>query len=231
MSYPEGPDSARAMTAQALHSWWHHPIHGEELAPDGPMRNRRLTALAGLALLPAIALVVGSGAFFDSLWRLHYFAGVLLLPVATVKLASTGYRAARYYLRDRAYRQAGPPFLPMRLLAPALVASILVASITGVQMWLTRQQGQPWSTLHSASAFVFIVTAVVHLVFYIPNAVGASRAEFSPAPSAGRRSRRAAVAGTIAFGLVSATAVAATAQFPLRQDVSPGPGVAQQTAR
>ena len=45
---------------------------------------------------------------------------MLIAPVL-LKLASTGYRLLRYYGRSRAYREKGPPRLPLRLLAPVLV--------------------------------------------------------------------------------------------------------------
>ena len=53
------------------------------------------------------------------------FVGLLLIPPVVLKLASTGYRFVRYYAGARAYREKGPPPLPLRLLAPVLVASAL----------------------------------------------------------------------------------------------------------
>ena len=49
------------------------------------------------------------------------FIGLMLIAPLALKLASTGYRLARYYGRRAAYREKGPPALPMRLLAPVLV--------------------------------------------------------------------------------------------------------------
>jgi hypothetical protein len=43
-----------------------------------------------------------------------------------LKLASTGYRFARYYTANPAYRRKGPPATPMRLLAPLVVISTVV---------------------------------------------------------------------------------------------------------
>ena len=53
----------------------------------------------------------------------HMFIGFALIPPVLLKLASTGYRFARYYMRSRAYREKGPPHLALRVLAPVLVAT------------------------------------------------------------------------------------------------------------
>ena len=42
------------------------------------------------------------------LW-LHLFVGLLLIGPVVLKLASTGYRFARYYTNDAVYRRKGPP--------------------------------------------------------------------------------------------------------------------------
>src|SRR4051794_34861962 len=46
----------------------------------------------------------------------HMFVGMLLIPPVLLKLASTGYRFARYYMGARIYREKGPPLLVLRLL-------------------------------------------------------------------------------------------------------------------
>ncbi len=207
---------------RVLHRWW-RPAVAEEPAHEGPRLNRRLTGVTGLALIPPVVVVVATGALFDPLWRPHYFVGILLLPLAALKLGATGYRAARYYLRNRGFREAGPPHLPMRLLAPVLVVSLLVVAVTGVQMWLVHTQGQPWSTLHSAAAVVFTAAVAAHLVFYLPQALSSARAEAAPSASRGRMTRRTLLAASLAFGLVAAAAVTVTADFPTRQhDVTSG---------
>src|ERR671935_1176001 len=61
----------------------------------------------------------------------HMFIGLVLIPPVLLKLASTGYRLLRYYGRSRAYREKGPPRLPLRLLAPVLVPATIVMFATG----------------------------------------------------------------------------------------------------
>jgi hypothetical protein len=55
----------------------------------------------------------------------HMFVGILLAGPVGLKLGATGYRFARYYSGDPAYRRKGPPKLGLRLLAPVLVLSTL----------------------------------------------------------------------------------------------------------
>ena len=67
------------------------------------------------------------------LW-LHLFLGMLLIGPVLLKLASTGYRFARYYTANPAYRRKGPPATPMRLLAPLVVLSTVVVFGSGVAL-------------------------------------------------------------------------------------------------
>src|SRR4051794_4795098 len=60
--------------------------------------------------------------WIGGLLTVHMFIGLVLIPPTLLKLGSTGYRFSRYYLRAKRYRDKGPPALPMRLLAPILVA-------------------------------------------------------------------------------------------------------------
>ncbi|HVS42127.1 MAG TPA: hypothetical protein VMU20_07625, partial [Candidatus Dormibacteraeota bacterium] len=81
---------------------------GGELDP-GVRANLRLTALVGLAMIVPLLVVTLSGLSFDQFWRVHYFAGFLLVPLLVLKLCSTGYRMVAYYLGNRRYPRGGPP--------------------------------------------------------------------------------------------------------------------------
>ena len=65
---------------------------------------------------------------------LHVFVGFVLIPPIVLKLASTGWRFARYYTGTSAYVVQGPPLLAMRVLAPFLVAATVVLFASGVAM-------------------------------------------------------------------------------------------------
>jgi hypothetical protein len=198
--------------------------------------NTRLTSATGIALLVPLLAVTGSGLMFDGLWRVHYFAGFLLVPLIGLKLASTGYRAAGYYGGDPRYRRAGPPAPALRALAPILVVSALLLFVSGVAMWVTKRRGQPWSTLHTDSAVVFIAVAAVHVLAYLPAAwrtAGARRqradGDTAAGPARRRAGWRASLVAALAVGLVLAVATIPASQLPNRgaghrQDAAQGGG-------
>ena len=51
-----------------------------------------------------------------SLLTPHVVIGMVLVPVVLLKIGSTTWRFARYYLGDPEYRRKGPPALLLRLL-------------------------------------------------------------------------------------------------------------------
>lgn len=98
----------------------------------------------------------------------HMFIGLVLIPPVLVKLSSTGYRMVRYYAGDSAYRTKGPPALPMRLLAPVLVAATLSVFASGVALLALGHRSDLLLTVHKASFVVWGVVFTVHFVTYLP---------------------------------------------------------------
>src|SRR3982074_2738727 len=146
----------------------------------GPIEgNHRLTALTGSVLAPLLALVFVTGLLMDALWHIHYVVGFVLIPVVALKLASTGYRAMRYYIHNPIYREAGPPELLPRLTAPLLVLSVVTALATGVALYLERSRSGILSTLHTDSAVICAVLVGLHLLTYALDALGAAARELN----------------------------------------------------
>jgi len=172
----------------------------------GVHENARLTSATGVVMFVPLLAVTLSGLYLDGLWRVHYFAGFVLLPLVAVKLASTGYRAARYYLGDPRYRRAGPPAPLLRVLAPVLAASTVLVLVSGVVMWAARSRLQPWSTIHTDAAVVFIGVAAVHVLAYLPAALRTARGATAAVPTRARAGRQATVLGALAVGVVLAVA-------------------------
>lgn len=85
----------------------------------GPLGNERLTSTTGLVLLVLLAVETLTTLALRTYLPVHIFLGLLLLPPVALKLASTGWRFARYYTRNEAYRLEGPPRPLLRLLAPS----------------------------------------------------------------------------------------------------------------
>ena len=174
--------------------------------------NRRLTALTGAVQLVALTAVALSGLVFGTAPWLHYFLGFAALPLTALKLASTGWRFLHYYaVRSAAYRTAGPPAPLPRLLAPLLVGSTVVAFFTGVLLFFHGQRRGFGATLHTDSAVVFVVAALVHVAVHLRSTMQASTADLSGvAPTVpGARWRQGLVAGAGVAGLVVAVALVA----------------------
>jgi hypothetical protein len=136
--------------------------------------NLRLTSYSGLVLLLLLALVYLTGVVFDPLRQVHFAVGFAIIPLLLVKLGSTGWRAASYYLGREPYRSSGPPRLVPRLLAPLLVVSAIVASVTGVVLWVLGTKRGAWATLHTDSVVVLALVFGLHTLTYIQRAVRAS---------------------------------------------------------
>jgi hypothetical protein len=93
-----------------------------------------------------------------------------------LKLASTGYRFARYYTHDEPYVQKGPPPLVLRVLAPGVVLTTLAVFGTGIALLFA---GPPSSTLifaHKASFIAWIALMALHVLGHLlelPSLAGA----------------------------------------------------------
>ena len=66
----------------------------------------------------------------------HVFIGMLLVPPVLLKMGSTPWKFARYYLGTPAYRQKGPPLLALRLLGPFVVVLTLAVFASGIALLL-----------------------------------------------------------------------------------------------
>jgi hypothetical protein len=106
----------------------------QRLTGGGTSGNERLTAATGVLLLVLLAVIGVTIIRLGALLWVHLFVGMLLLPPVLLKMGSTGYRFARYYTANPAYREKGPPATPMRLLAPFVVISTVVVMGSGVAL-------------------------------------------------------------------------------------------------
>jgi hypothetical protein len=144
-----------------------------------PDANERLTSAIGLTLLALTAvelltLVLGLQHFLS--W--HVFVGFVLLPPIALKLASTGWRFAQYYLGDEEYRRKGPPHLMMRLLAPLLVAFTVLLFGSGVAIGLVHGHAlQLARRVHGPAAFGWTVLLGMHVLVYLRRAVRGARVQ------------------------------------------------------
>ena len=105
------------------------PVDG---ADGGPAGNARLTAWIGAILFVLFAVEGVTVLDISGLITWHVVVGVLLVPPALVKTASTGWRMVRYYTGSRPYRQAGPPPMLLRVLGPLVVVATLAVLASGL---------------------------------------------------------------------------------------------------
>ena len=181
--------------------------------------NARLVALSGLVLLVLLPVPYVSAVSLDLLWRVHFFSSLVLIPLLLVKLAGTGWRAVRYYLRDAGYRADGPPHPMARLSAPILVLSTIVLFVSGVVMMLDGDRFAPWSTVHNGAAIVFTGALGLHLLAHLWDAPAAaaadlrrSRTDSAPEVRGGRRRVVLTVAAFV-LGITLATIAMPSAQW------------------
>jgi hypothetical protein len=127
------------------------------------------------------------------------FIGLVLVPLVLLKLGSTGYRFARYYARTPAYREKGPPLLPLRMMAPVLVAATLGVFVTGVVLLADGHKSDTLLLLHKASFIVWGAVFGIHFLAYLPRMVRSLRADWSA-----RRRRAIGGAGVRATLVASA---------------------------
>jgi hypothetical protein len=171
------------------------------LNPEG---NERLTAVVGVLLLVPIlvelaTIVLGVHTFMS----LHVFVGLALIPPVLLKLASTGWRFARYYTRSRAYVAQGPPQLAMRLLAPLLVAATVILMSSGIAMGILHGQAlQIARRLHGPTSVIWLVLVGVHVLVYLKRALAGSSTRGVP----GATWRAYTVAAALMLGLVAGAA-------------------------
>lgn len=184
------------------------PWVSRRLLAGGTEGNRRLTAMTATVLLALLAAEGLTLLAIRPLVSTHIFLGMLLIPPIALKLASTGYRFARYYGGDAAYRREGPPRLLMRMLvAPLVVASTLGLFASGVALLAVGPRGGAVLAVHKASFLVWFLAMSAHVLAYVlrlPQLVGADVA--GAHRGSGVVVRRLLVAGALVAGVTLAIA-------------------------
>jgi hypothetical protein len=181
------------------------------LVHDGPAGNARLTGGTAAMLLLLLALEGATIPFIGGLIGPHIFIGVLLIPPVLLKLGSTGYRFARYYTGSPAYVRKGPPALPLRLLAPLVVATSLALFGTGVALLIDGPPSDTLVFLHKLSFFAWVAAMTIHVLSHVLDVPALATADWRrhggrEAALAGPGLRIALLAGSLLTGLALALA-------------------------
>lgn len=196
------------------------PVVGRTAGPAG---NAQLTAWTGLLLLALVVVELVTLIDVRGLLSWHVVVGVLLVAVAALKIASTGWRLLRYYGGHRPYRQAGPPVLLLRILGPLVVLSTI--GVLGSGLWLivvgpeagrrtlATLLGQRIDlvSVHQALFVVFAVAAGLHLLARLVPAVvlatGRGHREDGSGRLRGKGPRIAVLAVTVVAGALAAALI------------------------
>jgi multisubunit Na+/H+ antiporter MnhB subunit len=194
------------------------PVIGRTAGPAG---NAQLTAWTGLLLLALAVVELVTLIDVRELLSWHVVVGVLLVAVATLKIASAGWRFLRYYGRNRPYRRAGPPPLLLRILGPFVV--LATVAVLGTGLWLIAVGPESGHTtlvtvlgqridllsLHQASFIVFAVAAGLHLLArFVPAVVLATeRGHRDDGRLRGRGPRIAVLVAALVAGALAAALI------------------------
>lgn len=182
-------------------------------ADTGVESNTRLTATNGMLL--TLLLFVEGVTILDvrGLITAHMFVGLVLVGPVLLKLATTGYRFARYYTGHAAYVHRGAPSPLLRVLGPLVVVTTVAVIGTGIA--LLGRDPESSGTLvswHKATFVVWFFVMAVHFVGHVvESAVGTLR-DLRPVPGdpAGRRRAGRLLALAVALLVGVGVAVALT---------------------
>jgi len=174
----------------------------KRLFVGGSLGNEHLTAVLAAVLLLLLAIEGATLLQIGSLLTVHAFVGILLIPILALKVASTGWRFMRYYLRDDEYVRRGPPHLVLRtLVAPVVVLSTLVLFATGVALLVLGQTAGTIVGLHKASFLVWVGAIGIHVLAHVGKLPRLLRTRIP-----GTSIRLALATGAVVAGAVLATA-------------------------
>jgi len=155
---------------------------------------------AVLAVLIGLAVEGATLLNLRGLMTVHAFVGMLLIPTVALKLASTGWRLARYYLRGEEYVLRGPPHLVLRaVVAPVTVVSTVVLFGTGILLLARGQDHGTLVGLHKASFIVWLPATGLHVLTRLQRLLPALRRRLS-----GTASRVALTGAAVLAGMALA---------------------------
>jgi hypothetical protein len=168
---------------------------------DGVAANARLTGALAAALLVLLAAEGVTIPFIGQLLGPHIFIGALLIPPVALKMASTGYRFARYYTHDGPYVAKGPPLLALRVLAPGVVLTTLALFGTGIALLIAGPPSETLIFAHKLSFIAWVALMTLHVLGHLLEVPRLATADWR---RQGPREARLAGAGARALALMAA---------------------------
>ncbi len=179
----------------------------EPPADKGPEKNSRLTAMTAIVLLVLLAVEGVTVLRITQLLNVHILVGMLLVPPVLLKMGSTFYRFARYYLGSPAYRRRGPPPPLLRLLGPVVVVTTVALFASGIALVFATRAGALRSDLlllHKGSFVVWFGAMTLHVLAHILETAKLAPLDWyerTRSDVSGARLRQWAVAFSLAAGV------------------------------
>ena len=173
-----------------------------------------MTAALLLALLAAEGLTILR---IHSLLTPHVVIGMVLVPVVILKIGSTTWRFARYYLGDPEYRLKGAPPLLLRLLGPFVVVLTAAVLGTGIALLFFPTAGRSqWLFLHKATFVLWFGAMTLHVLGHLVETARLAPKDFY------RRTRGQVYGASVRqWLLVSAVAVGLIMAFAVTPKIGP----------
>ncbi len=174
---------------------------------DGVEGNARLTGGLGAIIFVLLAAEGVTLLSVRSLLSWHAFLGFALIPPVALKLASTGYRFARYYGGAPPYVRRQAPHTVLRLLGPLVVLLTVAVIATGALLVFEGSgSSSTMRDLHQLSFFMWFGAMTVHVLGHIVETVRLAPRDWHRRPATPRRqvrTRQAIVVASIALGIVA----------------------------
>jgi len=190
-----------------------------------------MTAALLLALLAAEGLTILR---VRALLTPHVMIGMVLVPVVVLKIGSTTWRFARYYLGDPEYRRKGPPPLLLRLLGPFVVVLTVAVLGTGIVLLFSPTTGRSeWLFLHKVSFILWFGAMALHVLGHLLDTARLAPRDFywrTRGQVHGASARQWLIVGAVAIGAMLALAVAPKIGPWQTARSGPSPGAAQHGA-
>ncbi|HET9076504.1 MAG TPA: hypothetical protein VFN68_06205 [Acidimicrobiales bacterium] len=130
--------------------------------------NARLTGTLAAVLLVLLAAEGATILRIRQLIDMHVFIGMLLVPPVLLKIGSTGWRFARYYMGTPAYRRKGPPVVLLRLLGPVVVILSVLLFASGIALIaVPASYRNEMLFVHKASFVLWFGAMAIHVLGHL----------------------------------------------------------------
>ena len=191
-------------------------VRVENLLDEGERRvegNGRLTAMLGALLLVLLAIEGVTILRISPLLTIHVVIGMVLVPVIVLKIGSTTWRFAKYYLGSPEYRRKGPPPPLLRLLGPFVVVSSVAVVATGIATLLVTATPlrNDLLLLHKVTFVLWFLAMIVHVLGHLLDVASLAPRDFyrrTRGQVRGASKRQWAIISAVCVGILLAVVVA-----------------------